>query len=169
MNKDTLVKILNLLIVIALVALVYILVQPQYVRYRNQTIEAQIKANAYIVQAAIEHYIADNFGVYPKTVDDFWKYVDEEGGIVNPLTGNEILKTEIHVFKYDVPQDYKDDSPGSVNSQQKGTPGSVGVGFFIPIGDTLVKHYGVIGFNKSGNPLFYLDPAKKRHIFVLYG
>ena len=169
MNKDTVVRILDVLIIIAICVLIYILVQPQFVRYRNQTIEAQIKANAYTVKAAIEHYIADHIGVYPKSVDDFWPYLDEEGGIINPLTGNEILKTEVHTFKYDVPQDYKDDSPGGVNSQQKGTPGSIGVGFFIPIGDTLVKHYGVIGFNKSGNPLFYLDPAKKRHIFVIYG
>ena len=169
MNKGTAVRILDVLIFIAIVLLIYILVQPQFVNYRNQTIEAQIKANAYTVKAAIEHYIADNMGVYPKGVDDFWHYVDEEGGIVNPLTGEEIIKTEIHIFKYDLPQDYKDDSPGGMNSQQKGTPGSIGVGFFIPIGDTLVKHYGVIGFNKSGNPLFYLDPAKKRHIFVIYG
>ena len=71
MNKGTAVRILDVLIFIAIVLLIYILVQPQFVNYRNQTIEAQIKANAYTVKAAIEHYIADNMGVYPKEVDDF--------------------------------------------------------------------------------------------------
>jgi len=169
MRREVWVKILDVFIFIALVVLVYILGAPQYKIYKENTYSAMIKTNAYTVKAAIEHYIADNIGKYPKSVADFYHYVEEESGIKNPYTGKEILEDEIKIFKYDIPSDYKDDSETSSNAQQEGIPGSIGVGFFIPIGDTVVVHYGVIGFMKNGKSLYYLDPGKKKHIYLIYG
>lgn len=168
MRKLTIV-ILNILIVIAFLVLVYLIVKPQYVKYNEMVYQAHIKKNIYTVKAAIEFYIAENIGKYPKTIDDVYPYIQKLGGILNPLTKNNITSAEIKVFFYSLPNEYKKDDEASENAMVKGIPGSIGIGFFIPIGDSVVKNYGVIGFMKDSSSLYYLDPAKKKHIFLING
>lgn len=168
MRKLTIV-ILNILIVVAFLVLVYLIVKPQYLKYNEMVYQAQIKRNIYTVRAAIEFYIAEHIGKYPKTIDDIYPYIQKIGGIVNPLTKHDILKSEIKVFFYSLPNEYKKDDEASENAMVRGIPGSIGIGLFIPIGDSVVKNYGVIGFMKDSTSLYYLDPAKKKHIFLVNG
>ncbi len=168
MRKVT-ILILNLLIVIAFIGLLYLIVKPQYIKYNEMVYQAHIKKNIYTVKAAIEFYLAENIGKYPKNIDEIYPYIQKLGGIVNPLTKKEITSSEIKVFFYSLPNEYKKDDEASENAMVKGIPGSVGIGLFIPIGDSIVKNYGVIGFMRDSTSLYYLDPAKKKHIFLLNG
>ncbi len=169
MMRRIILIVLNALIAVAFIILVYLIVNPQFNKYNEMVYQAQIKRNIYTVKGAIEFYIAENLGKYPKNIDDIYSYIKRLGGIKNPLTKQEITKEEIKVFYYSLPTEYKKDDEASENAMMKGTPGSIGIGLFIPIVDSLVKNYGIIGFVKDSTSLYYLDPAKKKHIFLLNG
>uniref|UniRef100_A0A7C4YQT7 Type II secretion system protein n=1 Tax=candidate division WOR-3 bacterium TaxID=2052148 RepID=A0A7C4YQT7_UNCW3 len=161
--------ILDILIIIAFFVLVFLIVKPQYTKYNEMVYQANIKRNVYTARAAIEFYIAEHIGKYPKSIDEIYPYIEKLGGMVNPLTKKKITPSEIKIFNYSLPQEYKKDDEVSENFMQKGIPGSIGIGLFIPIGDSVVKNYGVIGFMKDSCALYYLDPAKKKHVFLVNG
>ncbi|RKZ24581.1 hypothetical protein DRQ20_06815 [bacterium] len=168
MKMEKVNRILDALIAIAFIYLIYMLVWPQYTSIKEKNLEAKVKANLYEIRCAVEQYAAYNNGYFPKSVDDFIPYLHEGKFPVNPYTGSPLTKDDIKTHQYIAPTDPKDDSPNGVNGKFRGEPGKIVYAFFIPPGDTLPTAYGLVGFNKNGEPIFYIDPGKKKHIFVLH-
>lgn len=157
---------LEILIVIAALYLLYLIVYPQYQRLEEQRKELATKLNMYAVRVAVEHYAAYNQGVFPDSVGQLSSYLDP--GYSNPYTEQPIDTSQIIHFSYQMRAQNKDNSPDGPNGRMRGEPGSIGYGIFVPIGDSVVREYGIIGIVKDGSPLTIRDPAGKELVFVLH-
>lgn len=162
-------RVVEVLIVIAVGVLLFITTYPQYKDIKEKNLMADVKTNMYFLQAAVEHYIADNFGKLPKSVDDIVSYIEQEGGFpVNPCTKRPLTRVDIREGKYEYPWMVRDEDPNGPNGKWEGAPGTMMYITFTPENAEEPFDYAIIGFGADGKPLFYLDSAKKKKIFVLH-
>ena len=165
----------EVLIFFAAVGLLAVIIYPQYERNEMLLQEHKARANTYAVKVGIERYAAYNEGRYPVSFNEVLPYL--EGGSpadtipgelpINPYNGEPLGVEEIVTFNYAFPSENKDDTPHGTNGQQRYTPGALGYGTFMD-SDSIVVKYGLIVFNKDGEPLSTKDPSGKKHIFVLH-
>lgn len=166
MNRGLL-RILDILIVIAFIALLYILVEPQYKKAKISTKRRKLQANMFTVKAGIERYISFHKGKYPSNSQQIYENLAELVIPVNPYTNEKIEVSDLVQFEYDLPIYVKDRSLDGVNGKQTGKPGQIGIGFFIPIGeDSIPTKYGIIGFDENGKSLV-IEEGDKRRVVVL--
>lgn len=169
MYKRGLVRLLNVIILIALLFLVYMIVYPQYKATQIGNKVEDVKTNIYTLKVAVENFAAFNEGRFPLAFRDFKEYVNNGMLPVNPYTLVPMTDDEIIDHIYNDPVAYEDDSPDGVNSKLRGDPGVIFYCTYRSPGDTtFVSHYTLIGINEQGKPIIYLDPAKKKHIFLLH-
>jgi hypothetical protein len=168
--------ILEIAIVVAAAALIYILVRPQY--EENTAEERRLDAvhNLYIYKAAIEKHAAYNEGIYPKTAESVEPYLENgnvEAGTPgqypeNPYGSGVLSLQDIHWDQYNTIGDNKDDSSTGPNGSQTGPPGSISVSWFIPPGETLATEYGLVTFGTEGTPVYFKDPSGEKRIIVVH-
>lgn len=168
MNK-TVLRTLDLLIVIAFISLLYIVIKPQYNQGKINENSCKLQSNMFTVKAGVERYVAFNNGNYPCNLEQIYENLEGLEIPVNPYTNEKMTIYDLVQFKYSVPGDVEDDMLDGVNGIQAGEPGQIGVGFFIPIGkDSIPTKYGIIGFDRNGKPLI-LEEGKKKRVVVLSG
>lgn len=163
-------------IVVAAAALIYVLERPRYQANRAEIRQSDAVYNLYVYKAAIEKYTVYHNGVYPTSPDSIGPYL--EGGSAenqtpgqypqNPYTGEALAKKNIKWVMYSNITDSRDDHPKGANGRQQGTPGWISVGWFIPPGETLATDYGLITFGTEGTPIYKKDPSGQEHIIVIH-
>ncbi|MCK4575854.1 hypothetical protein KAU34_05570 [candidate division WOR-3 bacterium] len=169
MYKKGLVRLLNVIIIIAIVFLIYMIVYPNYKTIQKENKIADMKTNIYIFTAAVENYAAFNNGKYPLNSGQFKKYVNDGTFPVNPFTLLSMTDDEIIDNVYEDPLGFEDDDPDGLNSKFRGEPGSIIYSVYRSFGDsTLVIHYAFVGLDSEGKPIFYVDTGQKKHIFILH-
>ncbi len=168
MNRRLL-RILDVLIVIAFVFLLYIVIEPQFRQGKINTNRIKLQSNMFTVKAGLERYIAFHEGTYPSNIQRIY---DNLKGIElpeNPYTGEKMDISEFVQFKYDIPSEVEDDAVNGINGTQRGKPGQIGIGFFIPMGkDSIPTKFGIIGFDENGKP-YTLKEGEKERVVVLSG
>ncbi|OQX56158.1 MAG: hypothetical protein B5M53_02865 [Candidatus Cloacimonas sp. 4484_209] len=169
MYKKGLVRFLNVLIFFALLFLVYVIVYPSYKSIKRGNKVEDVKTNMYTLRVAVENFAAFNGGKLPLSFSECKNYVDNGMLPVNPYTLEPMTDDEIIDHRYADPVAYEDDKPDGVNSKLRGDPGSIFYCTYRSPGDsTLVTHYAFIGLNEEGKPIIYIDPGKRKHIFILH-
>lgn len=167
--KKGILRILDFLIVIAFIALLYIVIEPQYRLAQINEKQRQLHSNMFTVKAGIERYIAFNKGKYPLNKEQVFDNMEKLEIPLNPYNGMEMGVPDLVQFKYDLPSDVEDDALDGMNGKQRGEPGQIGVGFFVPIGkDSIPTKYGIIGFDRNGKPII-LEEGKKQRVIILSG
>lgn len=169
MYKKGLVGFLNFLIVIAVIFLVYMIVYPNYKKIQKENKIADVKTNMHTLRVAIENFAAFNGGKYPFGFRDYKQYID--GGIlpVNPYSIMPMTDDEIINSIYTDPIAFEDNSIDGVNATFKGEPGAIFYNVYRSPGDTtFIIHYTLVGINKEGNPITYLDTGQKEYVFLLH-
>jgi len=164
--KGRRVPVLEVLIGIATLSLLYVIIYPQYREIEEANREVATKLNMYGVKVAVENYAAYNRGVFPDSIGQFSKYL--ESGYVNPYTQEPIDSSQIVLFSYEMHDDNKDNNPEGPNGRVRGEPGQIAYGTYVPLGDSVVREYGIVGLVKDGSPLTVSDAAGKELIFVLH-
>ncbi len=159
---------LNILILIALGALLYVIEAAPYKERKTWNKQALVKHNMYTLKASVQEYISYNNGKIPSNIEDATMYLHDS--MINPYTGKILTQGDIQLFKYDVPGDSKDTKLNSTNARMKGAPGTLAYGYFIPFGDTAVTEYGIIGFGADSLPIYDINETtqKKESIIVLH-
>jgi Tfp pilus assembly protein PilE len=166
--KKGLVRLLNVIIVLAVLFLVYMIVYPNYRNIQRENKIADVKSNMYFLRMAIENYAAFNFGKYPLAYREFKKYMNNGNLPNNPYTLVQMTDDEIIDHIYNDPVGFEDDSPDGVNGKLSGEPGAIYYAVYRSPGDsTFVIHYALIGMDEKGEPILYVDPGQKKHIFLL--
>jgi len=164
--KGRRVPVLEVLIGIATLSLLYVIIYPQYREIEEANREVATKLNMYGVKVAVENYAAYNRGVFPDSIGQFSKYL--ASGYVNPYTQEPIDSSQIVLFSYEMHDDNKDNNPEGPNGRVRGEPGQIAYGTYVPLGDSVVREYGIVGLVKDGSPLTVSDAAGKELIFVLH-
>jgi hypothetical protein len=167
MNRTTL-RVLDICIIIAFLALLYILIEPQYRNSKIMTKERKLQSNMYTVKAAIERYRAFNMGQIPFSLEDIYEQIESLEVPVNPYTDSRMKSSDISRFLYDVPSQIESTDTSGYHADIRGNPGEIAIGFFA-IGikeDTVPRNYGIIGFNSKGKPLT-IEEGEKVRIVVL--
>ncbi len=168
MYKKGLVRLLNVFIVLAVLFLVYMIVYPNYRSIQRGNKIADVKSNMYFLRMAIENYAAFNFGKYPPTYRQFKMYVNDKNLPSNPYTLVQMTDDEIINHIYNDPIAYEDDSPDGENGKLRGEPGAIYYATYRSLGDsTFVIHYTLIGMDEAGEPILFIDPGQKKHVFLL--
>lgn len=166
MNRGIL-RILDILIIIALIILLYIVIEPQYRLARINENRIKLRSNMFTVKAGVERYISFHKGHYPYNMQLIYDNIKEIELPENPYTGKVMSFSDLIQFKYDIPGEVEDDAVDGVNGIQRGEPGQIGVGFFTPMGrDSIPTKIGIIGFDENGKP-FILEEGKKKRVVVL--
>jgi Tfp pilus assembly protein PilE len=167
MNRTTL-KVLDIFIIIAFLALLYILIEPQYRNSKIITKERKLQSNMYTVKAAIERYRAFNMGKIPFSLDEIYAQIEALEVPVNPYTNIRMKSYEINKFLYDVPSQIESTDTNGYHAELRGNPGEIMIGFFTTIisEDTMPKNYGIIAFNSQGKPLTIKEGEKVRIIVL---
>ncbi len=176
-------KLWNVLIVVLAIALVYLLGRPQYIHSKKLAADYAVYSNMYTLKAAAENYAAYNEGAFPVSAEELKEYLSLLGEeIVNPYTKETIRfpvmefspegdttieKGDIEIFVYEFREENREKHTDSKNGSLRGTPGGYAYGYYIPPGDSVAKAYGIIGFNKNGEPLSDKNPAGGVTIKVL--
>ena len=163
-------------IVIAVAALIYVLERPRYEINRAEMRQADAVYNLHVYKAAIEKYAVYHNGVYPTSPDSIELYL--AGGSaenqttgqypINPYTGQALTKENIKWVTYSNITDSRDDHPKGANGRQQGPAGWISVGWFTPPGETLAKDYGLITFGTEATPIFRKDPSGQEHIIIVH-
>jgi Tfp pilus assembly protein PilE len=156
---------LELSIVILVGVLIYVLGYPQYKEMEEINKRYQVLVNMYTLRAAIENYAAYNEGKFPQKYEEFAKFFIPPK---NPYKGEVIEAQDIKIFKYNEKDEHKAQTLDSKNGRMRGEPGGLGYGYFISPTDTTVVAYGIIGFDKNGQPLAEKLPSGKTKVYVLY-
>lgn len=165
--KRGILRILDVFIIIALIVLMYIVIEPQYKFAKINESRIKLQSNMFAVKAGIERYIAFNEGKYPFKLESIYNNMKEIEIPVNPYTGNKIGVYDLIQFYYDIPAEVEDDAVDGVNGTQRAKPGQIGIGFFVPIGkDSIPTKIGIIGFDETGKP-FIQEEGKKKRVVVL--
>ena len=159
---------LNLLILIALVALLYVIEATPYKQLKSWNKQANAKHNMYTLKASVQKFISYNNGRIPTTIEEATKYLPDS--MVNPYTGKLLTPDNIQLVKYEVPGDSKDNKLNSTNAKLKGAPGTLAYGYFIPFGDSLATEYSIIGFGADSLPIYDINETtlKKESIVILH-
>jgi Tfp pilus assembly protein PilE len=166
--KKGLVRLLNVFIFLAVLFLVYMIVYPNYRNIQRENKIADVKSNMYFLRMGIENYAAFNFGKYPLTYRDFKKYLNDENLSKNPYTLVQMTDDEIIDRVYNDPVAYEDDTPDGENGTLSGEPGSIYYATYRSPGDsTFVIHYALVGMDEKGEPIMFVDPGQKKHVFLL--
>lgn len=163
-------------IVVAAAALIYILERPQYETNKEEQQRLDAVYNLHTFKAAIERYTAYNKGVYPTAPDSVEPYL--EGGNIetrlsgqyptNPYTGGVLSLQDIHWGTYNTIGDSRDDTPVGPNGSRTGSPGSISVSWFTPPGESLAIEYALITFGPDGTPVYSEDPSGEKRIIVVH-
>lgn len=157
---------LEILIGVAALYLLYIIISPQYHKSEEERKELATRLNMYVVRVAVENYAAYHRGVFPDSVAQLSDYL--ESGYLNPYSQEPMGTSQIIRFSYEIRGDNKDNSREGRNGRVRGEPGKVAYGTYIPLGDSVVREYGIIGIAHGGSPLTIPDPAGKELVFVLH-
>ena len=159
---------LNLLILIALVALLYVIEATPYKRLKKWNKQAVVKHNMYTLKASVQKFISYNNGKIPTTVKSAAMYLPDS--MVNPYTGKLLTPNDIQIVRYKVPGNSKDVKLNSVNARLRGAPGTLAYGYFIPLGDSLATEYAITGFGADSMPIFDINETtlKKQSIILLH-
>ncbi len=169
MYKKGLVRLLNVIIILAMILLVYMIVYPNYKSIAKGNKIEDVKTNMYRLQVAIENYAAFNNGRYPILLKDFREFIDKGSLPENPYTQVSMTDDEVIKHIYDDPVAYENKDIDGPNAELKGEPGSIFYAIYRSPGDsTFVVHYSIIGIAYDGKPIIYVDPGQKKHIFLLY-
>ena len=163
-------------IVLAAAALIYILEQPQYEARQEEERRLDAVYNLHVYKTAIEKYAAYSNGVYPLSPDSIEPYL--EGGIIeerrpglyptNPYLGAPLSRKDILWGPYGNIGDNRDDGPNGPNGTQTGPPGSISVRWFTPHGESLAVDYGIVTFGADGTPVFFRDPSGAKRIELVH-
>jgi hypothetical protein len=165
--KRGILRILDIFIIIALILLMYIVIEPQYKFAKINEGRIKLQSNMFAVKAGVERYIAFNEGKYPFELETIYNNVKQIEVPVNPYTKNKMGVSDLVKFYYDIPAEVEDDAVDGINGSQRGKPGQIGIGFFVPIGkDSIPTKIGIIGFDETGKPLI-LEEGKKKRVVVL--
>jgi Tfp pilus assembly protein PilE len=167
MNRTTL-RVLDILIIIAFLALLYILVEPQYQNSKVITKERKLQSNMYTVKAAVERYRAFNMGRIPFSLDEIYGQIEALEVPINPYTDSRMKSSEINKFLYDVPSQIESTDTSGYHADMRGTPGEIMIGFFATVikGDTVPKNYSIIAFNSESKPLTIKEGEKVRIVVL---
>ena len=157
---------LEILIGIAILTLLYVIIYPQYREIEEGNREIATKLNMYAVKVAVENYASYNRGAFPDSIEQFNKYL--ENGYINPYTQEPLDSSQIVLFSYEMHDDNKDNNPEGPNGRVRGQPGQIAYGTYIPLGDSVVREYGIVALVKDGSPLTISDAAGKELVFVLH-
>jgi hypothetical protein len=144
------------------------IVYPNYRDIQRENKVADVKSNMYFLRMAIENYAAFNYGKYPLSYREFKPYLYNGNLPVNPYTLMQMTDDEIIDRVYDDPIAYEDDSPDGPNGVLRGAAGLVYYSTYRSPGDsTFVIHYALVGLNADGEPVKFIDPGQKKHVFLL--
>jgi len=168
--------ILEIAIVVAAAALIYILERPQYEANKGEQRRLDAVHNLFVYKAAIEKYTAYNWGVYPESADSVEPFL--EGGDPNartpgqyppnPYSGEPLTRGDVLWREYGTIGDNRDDTSTGPNGTQTGSAGSISVSWFTPPGETLTTDYGLVTFGTDGAPVFFRDPSGAKRIIVIH-
>lgn len=165
--KKGVLRLLDFLIVIAFIALLYILIEPQYRQSKITTSRRKLQSNMFAVKAGLERYIAFNDGNITDSIPLIFNNMKNLEVPINPFKQEKMTEEDIMKFRYDLPSDIEDRSPDGPNGKVEGEPGQVALGFFYPIGkDTMPTKYGIIGIDRDGKPLVIKEGEKERVFLV---
>lgn len=166
--KRAILRILDLLIIIAFFSLLYILIEPQYKQAKITAKRKKIQSNMFTVKAAIEKHRAFNEGQIPSEINKIYENVKTLELPVNPYTDKKMKSSDLSKFKYDIPSQIENTDTSGFNAEQRGKPGQISIGYFTPLTkkDTLPTGYGILGFDAHGKPLTIKEGEKVR-VFVL--
>lgn len=167
MNR-TILRVLDICIIVASVVLLYILIEPQLQNAKVITKERTLQSNMYTVKAAIERYRTFNTGNIPFSLDEIFGQIEELEVPINPYTGSRMKSYEINKFLYDVPSQIEGKDTSGYHSEKRGNPGEIMIGFFIPITskDSMPRNYGIIAFNGEGKPLTIKEGERVRIVVL---
>lgn len=169
MYKKGLVRLLNVFIVFAILFLVYMIVYPNYMNIQRENKIADVKSNMYLLRMAVENYAAFNYGKYPLSYREFRKYVNEGTLPKNPYTLVQMTDDEVIDHVYNDPVAYEEDSPDGENGKLRGEAGTIYYAVYPSPGDsTFVIHYALVGLDEKGEPILFVDPGQKKHVFLLH-
>jgi hypothetical protein len=79
-----------------------------------------------------------------------------------------LTNADIKFFKYDFRDEAKETAKTSKNGGVRGAPGTLGYGYFVAPGDTIASAYGILGFDKNGEPIHEKNPAGVIELRVLH-
>lgn len=167
MNRSVL-RILDIFIVIAFFVLMYVLIGPQYKSIKIATKERKLHSNMFTVKAAIERYRAFNEGSIPFSLNDVYNNVEALDVPENPYTNTKMSLYDLSKFLYDSPSQIEDVDTSGYHSEKQGELGGISIGYYVkvPEEDTVARQYTIIGFNKDGEPLTIQEGEKERIIVL---
>ncbi|MEO0293522.1 MAG: hypothetical protein ABIN61_04775 [candidate division WOR-3 bacterium] len=167
MNR-TILRILDILIIVSFFVLLYILIEPQYQNAKITTKKRKLQSNMFVVKAAIERYRAFHSGVIPSRIEDIYENMKTFGIPTNPYTNQNLSLSDFNKFTYISISQIEEVDTNSFHAEQRGKPGGIGIGFYFPPvqTDSLPLGYGIIGFDSEGKPLTIKEGEKVR-VFVL--
>lgn len=168
MNRPIL-RLLDILIIIAFFGLLYILIEPQYKEIKVATKERALHSNMFIVKAGIERYRAFNDGEIPLSLDDIYNNIEALEVPENPYTMTEMTTYDLTKFYYEVPSMIEDVDTNGYHSDKTGNPGEISVGYYVTTPeetDTIARRYALISFDGEGKPLTVKEGEKERIIIL---
>ncbi len=167
MNRSTL-RLLDILIIIAFSALLYILIKPQYHNAKVTTKERKLHSNMYTVKAAIERYRAFHEGKIPFSTYDIFENMEALEVPVNPYTETRMSTYQLNKFSYDVPSQIESTDTNGFHSDLRGNPGDIMIGYYTTITpkDTVPLNYSIIGLNSKGKALTVKEGEKVRIVVL---
>ncbi len=181
-------------IAIAFAILLYILIYPSYKNTKDMNNKYDVISNTYAFRAAYEKYATlDNQGNLPDTiVPEIIQYLNDFG-VINPFTQTKYTKNDIQIYSLETPLDIADNTLSGKHGKQRGRPGTLAIGIFVPNSNTYkeliakekltkkekkilkglnleVIKYTIIGFDKDSIPVTLEDKtSKKWEVFFLQG
>ena len=167
MNKSVL-RLLDIFIIIAFFGLLYILIQPQYKNLQVSTKEKALLSNMYTVKAAIERYRAFNDGEIPYLLNDIYNNIEALEVPENPYNKTQMTVYDLSKFLYDVPSQTESVDTSGYHADKTGSPGQISVGYYVttPEKDTVARKYALISFNDKGTPLTIKEGEKVRIVVL---
>ncbi|PIP13626.1 MAG: hypothetical protein COX48_03720 [bacterium (Candidatus Stahlbacteria) CG23_combo_of_CG06-09_8_20_14_all_34_7] len=181
-------------IVIATGVLLYILINPSFIKSKEMNQKYDVISNIYALKTAYEMFITlDNNGVMSEKVDA--KVIEYLNSfcIKNPYTNTEYDIDDILVYSLENPIEVADNTLSGKHGIQRGKPGTMGVGIYIPDLSTYkqlidkkdktkdekkaiekmvleVRKYTIIGFGKDSIPVTMKDMSEEREeVYFLSG
>lgn|GEM_PF-1084638 len=169
MYKKGLVRLLNVVIVLAIILLVSMIVYPNCKSIQKGNKIEDVKTNMYILRVAVENYAAFNDARYPLLLKNFRNFIDNGALPRNPYTQISMTEDEIVHHIYNDPVAYENNTIDGPNALLRGEPGSIFYALYPSPGDsTFVVHYTFIGIGEDGKAITYVDPGQKKHIFLIH-
>ncbi len=168
MNRPIL-RLLDILIIIAFFSLLYILIKPQYRQIKIATKEKELHSNMFIVKAAIERYRAFNGGDIPFSLEDIYNNIEALEIPENPYTKAKMTVYDLSKFIYEIPSMIEDVDTNGYHADKTGIPGEISVGYYVTTPekeDTVARKYALISFDDKGKPLTVKEGEKERIIIL---